>query len=301
MTATRVLCQVAGCGRPVPGVSLCGECRAELVDELRALATGGPHLERAHAHYLAGEVVSAVPPGDRPGLLAELDVTISRQHRLGGGGVPTAGGSEPPMLFHEAASRLASVARNTVSTWARDHAERHPNLTMPGTHAAAAGWLALFPALLAEHPAAGEMHRDIVSLVRRIRSVIDRPPQRRFLGQCSARITEDELCPVDVYAGPQDSVVQCPKCGAVHDVRDRQDRMLAVVDEQLATATEASRALSALDVECTAAMIRRYAHRGKLDPHPPHPLDLRKHPRYRIGDIRKLLAEVASEGGGSAA
>jgi hypothetical protein len=319
VSTSTVLCQVVGCGRPVPGVSLCGEHRDELVEALLALATGGRELYRVHEVFrdrpasragdpalAAGEVVVAVPPGERPGLLAELQTTVTRQHRLGGGGIPAAGGSEPPLLFHVAASALAGEARSIVGTWARDLAETHPHLELPSTHEAAARWLATFPSLLAEHRAAGEMHRDVTRLVRTIRRVIDRPADRRYLGQCGAALAVPEgepeaFCEADIYAPPGRGAVNCPGCGAVWDVLERQAFLLDEVDDQLATAVDASRALSALDVPCTSAMIRGYAHRGKLTPHPPHPLDPRKHARYRIGDIRKLLAEAASEGGGSAA
>lgn len=296
-------CQV--CTKP-SDLFLCQVHVDELVEALLALATGG--IARvtvvSRARWRIPELPWVSVTEYRPGLLAELETTTTRQHKLGAPGGKRAG-SEPPMLYHVAASELADVARSIVSGWARDHADRHPHLELPATHAAAAEWMAAFPNLIAEHPAAGEMHGDVVGLVRRIRAMIDRPRDRRYLGQCSARLRqitrrEWELCERDVYAEPGKVVVQC-RCGAVHDVASRLDRLRSAVDDQLATAAEASRALAATDTPCTPAMIRRYAHREKLTAHPPHALDPRAYPRYRIGDIRKLLAEVASEGGGSAA
>ncbi|HEV7651355.1 MAG TPA: hypothetical protein VGP26_24660 [Actinophytocola sp.] len=297
------VCQV--CGRP-SDLFLCHRDVGELVTALRSLATGGVlrMVEVSRPRWRIPELPTRMVIAHSPGLLAELEVTIARQHRFGGAGGRA--GTEPPLPVHLAAAELAAVARNTIGTWARDVAELHPHLQLPGTHAAAAAWLATFPTLLAEHPSAGELHEDITVLARRIRTMIDRPPDKVYLGICSARLQQVSarewlLCPVDIYAERDKQVVQCPKCGTTHDAAWRRDRMLLKVDGQLATATDASRALSAYDCPVTASQIRKWAFRQKLTPHPPHPDDPRCYPRYRIGDIRTLLAEAASEDGGSAA
>ncbi|MBB3664475.1 rhamnose utilization protein RhaD (predicted bifunctional aldolase and dehydrogenase) [Prauserella sediminis] len=48
--------------------------------------------------------------------------------------------------------------------------------------AEAARWLAARETTLATHPAADEMHDEITHIAARVRTAIDRPPERRYLG-----------------------------------------------------------------------------------------------------------------------
>lgn len=87
---TETLCAVDGCGRPVRDSTVCGACLGQLETAL----------------------------GDVSALATELDVTITRQARIGGGD----GGRksrETPLLFHYRASEDAAVLRNTLASWVR--------------------------------------------------------------------------------------------------------------------------------------------------------------------------------------
>lgn len=252
-----------------------------LRERVATLRTSGQ--ERAVAYY-------------HRSLCAELDLTITRQQKFG---VAGAGGARPtssPLPFSRRAAELAAELRNTISTWARDLAETYPHLNPRyRSVASAADWMATVPGLLAEHPAAGEMHRDITGLVERVLRVIDRPADKVYLGQCGAELGDGAVCEADIYAPPGRAVVQCPACKAAWELTARQDYLLKAVEDQLATAVEASRALSRLDRPVTAAMIRGYAHRGRLTQHPPHPHDPYRYPRYRIGDVMDILRELEQE------
>lgn len=309
----RVLCQV--CGRPLPGaLSLCGVHRNELVDALRSLSTGGQVRVR---HHIVGRWRIPEAPvyrtvvDERPGLCADLDLTISRQHKLGG---PGAAGrpSSPPLPLHEDAADAAVQLREVIVRWARAMAATYTHLTLNAKSiAAAAAWMALLPNLIAEHPDAGDMHREVMGAVKRVLRVVDREPDTIYLGQCGAEISlgydpellYDDRCEGDLYAPTGTDVMQCRWCGAIWEVAARRDYLLVHVEDQLATANETSRALSRLGRPVSASTIRWWAHANRLYQHSPHPYDRRLQPRYRIGDVLELVAarDAAPEGGGSAA
>ncbi len=310
----RVLCQV--CRRPLAGnVSLCGEHRNELVDALRSLATGGQVRVRHHVvgRWRIPEVpVVRTVVDERPGLCADLDLTITRQHKLGGTGTGHRRPSEPPIPFHEDASEAAANLRQVIVRWARAIAAANSDLTLTATSVAgAAAWMALVPNRLAEHPDAGVMYRQVMRAVGQALRVVDQEPDQVYLGQCGAQFDLGydpalgyvDVCEADIYAPAGHDVVQCRWCGAIWEVGARRDYLLVHVEDQLITANEMSRALSRLGRPVAAATIRWYASVGKLSKHPPHAHDRRRQPRYRVGDVTDLLAaaEATEDDGGSAA
>ncbi|UJW32405.1 hypothetical protein L3Q67_01045 [Saccharothrix sp. AJ9571] len=310
---SRALCAVEACGRPAMA-QLCVRCSDQLAAELRAIATGG--TARVRTHHIGRRVpVPVVYPAPRwtrvievrevverrPGLAAELETMVTRQHRHAPGAGHTADPDEGlPLPFNERASDLAADLRATLFRWTAvvlTHA-RHLRAPHPLTVPAAAGWLAGIPARLAVLPDAKQLHADVLDLTRRIRRAIDSPDSGVYLGQCGAPLDDDPdtACEADIYATPGARMAACPGCGAHWATADRREFLLNAVDDQLATATEISRALSGLGRPVTAAMIRGYAHRGHLAQYPPHPLDPRGHTRYRIGDVRDVLDTVKESG-----
>ncbi len=275
-------CVVDRCARPTE-TYLCAGCLAEVVTALRELAAGPPG-----------------PHGDpTPGLLADLEDVVIRLTRSGlATGILPTRPHVTPLPFHSAASDLMWTAGNTISTWARDIAEMNPHLHLDATTTAeAAGWLGRLPALIAMHPAADELHDEITWLTDRVRSMVDIAPIREYLGQCGAE-PDGHLCTEDLYALPGSSAARCRVCGAVWDIATRKERLLGAVVDQWATATEIARALSLLGQPITVARIGMWVRRGKLTARPPHPLDPRRRPRYRVGDVvdRALKAARPHQG-----
>lgn len=125
---------------------------------------------------------------------------------------------------------------------------------------------------------------------QRLWDIVDRPPLRTTLGQCSA-------CATFLYADIKDpdpeskrvdfvrDVIECPSCGTTVDVRERREAMLDMADDYALTATEASTALTQLDMPVTPERIRKWAERGRLTPVGSH--DGR--PTYAVSDIKALL------------
>lgn len=255
-----------GCGQPTQDM-LCSTCLTHLVTDLRQIQTRG----------------------QMPGLYAELEVTLTRQDKLTTAGDKVKGQGETALMFNAAASEVKWVLDNTITTWARDVAETYPHRPLMATSTPeAAEWMADGAGLLAEHPAAKELHDEITDVAQQVRRIIDRPVDRVALGECGA-VVDDVTCTQKLDAMPHHVQVHCPTCGTTWDTRKRQEQLARSVDDQLDNAATIAHALFSLGYTVTPAMIRGYAHRGKLTAHGPLPGDSMERPRYRVGDVMDLL------------
>ena len=211
-----------------------------------------------------------------PGLVDELEVTITRQDRVG----VSAGGSKPtemPLPFNLGASDARVDLRDKLVSWCRDVAERSGD-SIPyvqdarNAAAVAAQWLLDHLRAVAHHPAAGDLFEEITEAVWRAVKAVDQKPGRVFAGWCCAAL----------YAAPGRSTVVCRECGTEHDVRASRDEMRAALEDQTGTAAEVSRMLAAIGVSVTPARIRLWAHRDKLSRNADG--------TYRVGDVVAVAA-----------
>lgn len=307
-------CQV--CGSPAHA-RLCDMHRDELVDALRELGNSvavdevapaewtrpeesEPDWARERARELAEKRGDRTGPLSRElrsqGLYEDVVDTAYRLDNTGPTGVPVTTGEVVEVTHHAKAAEVRDLARNTITTWARDLAERHPHLTLPTTVPAAAAWLATLIELLAQHEAAGEIYRDIIGLPGRIRRVVQ-PPDLTYLGICSANVG-GEPCPNDVFADRDSDLdmTQCRRCWTWHDIATRRERMLRAMEDQLLTATDMRTVLTRYMPSGVppASTIRWWASIGKLNQKPPHP-DKPRAMRYRVGDVLDLVARQERE------
>jgi hypothetical protein len=256
---------VTGCGRPTADF-LCASCLGQLLAALRELTGGNGGL----------------------GLLAELDITLSRQDVLAAGN-PVGHRTDAPLPFRPEVSAIASAAANTITTWARDLHEHNPHLRPPaGTPTDAARWLAGWPSLLALHPAADELHTDITGLTHQIRYHIDHRPDRVHSGPCGAP-TDTGPCPGHLYARAGAGMVTCPACGADHDVAERRAWMTDRARDTLLTAPVAlGWARLLLDHEIRPGTWRSWLSRRRVLP---RATDRFGRNLYRFGDVVDLVAD----------
>lgn len=254
------ICDVDGCDRPTQD-AICGTCITQLVTDLRQLAPGG--------------------------LCSELEITLTRQSKMGNGAKVKTKASETPIPYNPEASEVRWVLDNTISTWARDVAETYPHLSLTATSTAeAAEWLAGLRGLLAEHPAAAQMHDEVTSIAHRVRITIDRPSDTRiYLGMCGD-VAGRYGCLGRVYAGASFADGRCDRCQALHDVASRRARMLRALSNQKITAPEISRLLRALGVEVSVEEIQTVARNGKIKS---VGMDRHKRRSYRVGDVIRVF------------
>ncbi len=257
----RVTSCVTDCGQPAQGYYLCAHCTHELVAELRRVAE----------------------------LVGQLDATISRQTRTRSGVGVASRPAERPLPVDLAAAEVAHDLHNVLGTWARDIADRTGKplilrtvraLEERETTPALAAWLLEHVSTMRTHPAASELHDEITDATARAWRRVDRPPERRFAGPC------DE-CGTDLYGRPNAAAIRCNGCGTDYDADARRGWLIDQARDQLATPTVIARALPALVGHAiTPAMIRGYAHRGRLAA---RPVDRTGRPRYRVGDVIDLV------------
>lgn len=264
-------CAVAGCDQPAHGSHVCQSCAdalAEALDEAQTLA-------------------------------GELELTITRQSRLGTGGRS----SNRPLVFAWDPSVMRDSLRNTLTTWTRVLHDTHGGELPADTISAVARWLLDRVDWLRQHPASAEAVDEICACVDDCRRAVDRPPDLWYAGRCGSISDEQRMiqavygepatpCEADLYATPGAGIIQCPRCKATYNVEQRRKWLLDAVDDTRAHAELIARALSRLGQPVTSAMIRGYAHRGRLVP---HGTDLRGRPTYRVGDVLDLLAEQAQK------
>lgn len=293
------ICSARDCDRPTQDM-LCSGCLTELVTSLRLIASGGELRTRIHKRKYGKEEIELPPVVDlRPGLYEELETTLARQHKLGSTSVgKISSTSGKPILFHEAASETKWMLENTVTTWARDFAETYTHLTLTATTTPeAAAWMATFPALLAEHPAASELFDQITSAVHRAHQVIDRLSDRVYVGPCDGYGAEDvpgfEPCWSDLFTKPGLSWARCNVCSREYHVQSRRDWMLASLEDMLGSSTEVADICTALGVKVSSSTIRMWVKRKKLRPHswvPAKGEDAKDRPVYRVGDVVAVAA-----------
>ena len=229
---------------------------------------------------------------DIPDLAYQLDLTETRQTRTGdrNGGRP----AETGLSWDERARQAADQLRGVLAGWVAELQQRHAGLRAqpprPDT-GSLARWLTLHRIHLLRHPAFDEAIGQIRQAVKQARWAIDLPPDTWFAGPCNTPLIDEgaetgEICQADLYARHGAAQIVCRACKAPHDIGYRFDYVMGKAIDHLGTATEIARAVSGFGDHVTPAMIRGYAHRGRITAHGRDPLD---RPLYRIGDVLEVL------------
>lgn len=267
-----------------------------------------PHCERCDAPlpdmaYLCSRCAAVLRSAllDVPDLVDELATTTARLGRTGSNGA--ASGAERPLPVDLVAGDVARGLVNTVTTWARYVAEQRgmplperlprPGITGPACRTCghltcmvirtgrpvdpaslAACWLIWHAEWLRHRREVGELVDELDRAVGMARRVIDLPVPHWYAGRCA--------CGADVYARPGAAVLQCRGCGTTWDAAERREWLLDLAADVLGHAEWISRAITALGQPVTAAMIRGYAHRGRLLA---RGQDRAGRPIYRVGDV----------------
>ena len=222
--------QCQSCSRPSE-LFICSLCSGELRAQLHELA----HGPKVNGHTTAG-------------LLDACEDVVLRRTRLSTGGGHRKKGDEQPAPFapdeerldkdgqvipsrQEKAARLLTAARNTLSTTIRDLCETRgvecPEIPDVGDMAL---WLAGNIHAIACDESAGKVRAEVDSLVRSIKTVVDKPIAIQRLGYCPTEL-DGQQCRTLLSAREDAIEVYCPKCRTTRSC----DRMRAI------TAAEARR------------------------------------------------------------
>jgi hypothetical protein len=261
--------------------------------------------------------------GDVASIVADLDVTLSRQAKIGSAGKSGKGWAREKLPIHMGAVEAADVLANTLTTWARDVTEKpaectcgHENLpahfhmtpcaikvahlarisldrplvTNP-SHAGARILLSSIPAIR-RHPAVVELVDEISDAIRQARHAVDRPADRVYFGACYSETPDEDgrliTCVEEIWASPAATEVTCRVCSVEWSIAERRAWLLKRAEDMLVTVAYASTYLGEIGrITVTQDRIRGYIRREKIAYRAP--VEAR---RFRLGD---LLAVVLDE------
>lgn len=211
-----------------------------------------------------------------PALVAELDITRTRQARLGDDHTRHRRDGLP---YDERAAEAAQALHQTLARWCRELAPERP---VPRAEADMARWLLRHRAKLLRHPAAAEAVQELAGVVERARAAIDRAPDRIYAGPCAQ-------CQRDLYARLDTTIVSCV-CGAAYGIQARREWMLGEVRQMLGNASWVAAVVAVFGEEVTPAAVRGMANRQRITA---RGRDIMGHPIYRVGDVLDVLAARA--------
>lgn len=242
------VCACPACDKPAHNGFLCATCITTLGNDLKAV----------------------------PDLLVDLEVTITRQDKIGDrqdGGRP----SERPLPLRvgpmEARRYLVEALTNWACGIAGDLAlfagER------PDKGAAAAEYLVAYLDRVALYERAGDLADEIGYAVINGQRAVDKPLQPVFAGPCGE-------CKGYLYAHPKAAEVACRECGHTYVVADRQRWMLGQIEDQVSHSAILSGFLRNLGVTIAPSTIRHYASKGRIKV---ISVDANRRALYRVGDI----------------
>lgn len=223
---------------------------------------------------------------DLPELADELHITMTRQDQLGS---PASGGrsSETPLAWKVAAGETYRKLRDMLRRWVEQFTRAEPPATdVPVIDLARV--LANIVGDVRQHddgPAFAIACRDAV---RECRRVIDKPPERVYLGPCGLEDDDEAVCSEELFARVGADVAVCWACGREHSTHERRALLLGEVQDQNVPATTVAGVLvTHMGVTVTTSMIRGYEARGRLLC---KGLDKTGRKLFRVGDVMDVLA-----------
>lgn len=265
--------------RPALSGSLCGVCQGEAVD----------------AAYLCGRCTASLERdlGDAGAYSAELRTTRLRQSRTGGGGVGVVSRvHDKPLPWDQHAAEVADALHATLVGWARVVIEERGVTSPADTDQALASFLLRHLDWVRHQRFAPETVDEVGDAVGRARAAVDTRAELAYNGPCRATFHPDgdpevaASCLAELYVRSGAAHVRCRACDAEHDVALRHRWLLDQVRDQLATASQLSRALSSLGLALPVETLRSWVKRERLLP---HGVDLQGRALYSVGEAADLL------------
>lgn len=250
----------------------------------------GGRLCRIHTDILVTNL------GSVPDLLTELDITRTRQDRM----VSERAGSRSatrPLPWNEHASTVAWELNYTMNVWALEVStlredERDPLKPVPARDTAeVARWLTRNINTLRHHVGAGTADEELNDAIVRVRRAVDRAPDKVFAGPCATPQDDGTHCAEDLYGHPGKRTTRCIACGAEHDMDQRRQWMLGLIEDQVAHSGLLAGLVTSLGVPIASSTIRKYAGKGRIKV---ISVDAKRRPLYRIGDVLDVFLRRAS-------
>lgn len=232
-----------------------------------------------------------------PALVTELDVTLSRQARIGGGGDGKMGKgwAREKLPINVGAAAAAWDLEQTLTIWAREMSGNPVATTVHASHV-----LLLHVNEIRRHPDVAHMIEKITQVITKARHAIDKPAERFFVGPCWATYPDEEgrevTCIADLYAKPRAEAVICkvPECATEHQVAERRALLLDKARDRLFPVREAAQMMGDVGgIKVTEDRIRGYLRRGRLAYHP-----IGDKRGIRLGDLLTVVIDDSEKKSG---
>jgi hypothetical protein len=236
--------------------------------------------------------------GDVAAIVADLDVTLSRQAKIGSAGKSGKGWAREKLPIHMGAVEAADVLANTLTTWARDVWDDGPipgNVTVKlGTASAARILLGHIPEIR-RHPAVVELVDEITDAIRQARHAVDRPADRVYFGACYSETPDEDgrliTCVEEIWASPAATEVTCRVCATEWEIAERRAWLLQRAKDMLVTVPQASEYIGEIGhIKVTQASIRGYLQRKRFAYRAPVEAK-----RFRLGDLLTVLLDESEK------
>jgi hypothetical protein len=175
-----------------------------------------------------------------PQLVDQLEVAISKQAKIGGGGKAGKGSvhERSPINFGALAVRDALLVE--LALWGDDIN------------------------VIRKHPKAGEIASGIGKVVKQAYQAIDRMADRKYLGKCNHKL-DGLYCQEELWVRPKAKEVRCRSCSYEHNVANRRLDMIEMAREMVVTVKDASTYMGDVGgIRVTEDRIRGYLRRKRI-------------------------------------
>lgn len=226
-----------------------------------------------------------------PFLVEELDVTLTGQRGKRPGAGTRSGNGLP---WNEKASKVAHALHEHLATTVRLCTSQHiahqsPYHGLPADDPdSMSRWLLWRVDGLAYSPQFADILNRAAALADRVAHVIDRPPDRMFLGMCD--LAKIKLCDGAVYATVGNPVGKCRECGMKYDAEDKRRSLEDALDDKLVTASEIAHLATYLGVPAKRDTVRKVVNQWHKRKRLLAAGGTDKEPRFRYGDVAPLLS-----------
>lgn len=248
-----------------------------------------------------------------PDVLNDLETTRTRQSRIGSSNVGvTSRSASKPLPWDQKAREAYFVLRSVLVFRARIvlraagprlhgpacqdcvhlscAARRNGDGPADNLHAVARWLRDSHLEWFRHHQDAPDFLDELSDALRNARRVIDRAPDTWYAGTCGHSEPAVEggsvVCSQELYGKDGEHEVRCPTCTTVYVAAERRAWLLTKAEDQLATTSVLSGAVSRLGHPVTPLMIDGYVRRGRLMP---HGVNQHGHRLFRVGDLLDLL------------
>lgn len=251
-----------------------------------------PTRDAAYACETCGDLLARAL-GDVAWLDEQLEVTITRQQgidyrRKGSGGATK--DSERPLPGNWTASEARAHLKALLVSWTLFCHEDQirssdPSDGLPADNIVALSrWLLWRVDGLLLNDIASDAIDEITSAVTHCHRLIDRAPDRQYLGDC-----QEVDCGGRLYARATGELARCDSCGTTTKADEIRKRLLSELDDRLCTAREIAELSTYLGLKAGREQVRKYveylSRKGQITKHPA----FSDQAVYRFGEVYDKL------------